>query len=208
MVQSILVGFCRALVAFYFDSFVVSVFDNMVRFSSTLTALVISSHLSPLAPHSSRCTFYLVSSIHHQQARRYDSRTTIFSPEGRLYQVEYAMEAISHASACVGILATDGVVLAAEKRVASKLLDPGMRSDNMYQVDDHIACAVAGITADANILMDYVRRVAQNHTYTFQEPQPVELLVRRICDMKQGYTQYGGMTTARWMCAEQEGMGA
>ena len=54
-------------------------------------------------------------------ARRYDSRTTIFSPEGRLYQVEYAMEAISNAGAAMGILAKDGVVLAAEKKILSKV---------------------------------------------------------------------------------------
>lgn len=54
-------------------------------------------------------------------ARRYDSRTTIFSPEGRLYQVEYAMEAISNAGAALGVLASDGVVLAAEKRITSKV---------------------------------------------------------------------------------------
>lgn len=56
-------------------------------------------------------------------ARRYDSRTTTFSPEGRLYQVEYAMEAISHAGICVGILAEDGIVLAVEKKITSKLLE-------------------------------------------------------------------------------------
>ena len=56
-------------------------------------------------------------------ARRYDSKTTIFSPEGRLYQVEYAMEAISNAGAAIGVLATDGVVLAAEKRILSKVLN-------------------------------------------------------------------------------------
>lgn len=56
-------------------------------------------------------------------ARRYDSRTTIFSPEGRLYQVEYAMEAISHAGTCLGILASDGILIAAEKRNVHKLLD-------------------------------------------------------------------------------------
>jgi hypothetical protein len=60
-----------------------------------------------------------------KMARRYDARTTIFSPEGRLYQVEYAMEAISHAGAAVGILGKDGVVLACEKKIASKLLEPG-----------------------------------------------------------------------------------
>merc|ERR1711879_195639 len=80
-----------------------------------------------------------------KMARRYDARTTIFSPEGRLYQVEYAMEAISHAGAAVGILGKDGVVLACEKKLASKLLEPGKRSEKMYRIDDHIACAVAAV---------------------------------------------------------------
>jgi len=67
------------------------------------------------------------------QARRYDSRTTTFSPEGRLYQVEYAMEAISHAGICVGILAKDGIVLAVEKKITSKLLE-NISSEKMYKV--------------------------------------------------------------------------
>ncbi|KAL6074786.1 Proteasome subunit alpha type-4 [Balamuthia mandrillaris] len=126
-------------------------------------------------------------------ARRYDSRTTIFSPEGRLYQVEYAMEAISHAGAAVGILAQDGVVLAAEKKITSKLLEPGTRSEKMYKIDDNVACAVAGITADANILLNYARLAAQRYLFTYQEPIPIEQLVQQICDTKQGYTQYGGL---------------
>jgi 20S proteasome subunit alpha 3 len=64
-------------------------------------------------------------------SRRYDSRTTIFSPEGRLYQVEYAMEAISHAGTALGVLASDGVVLAAEKKMNSKLLEPSKSSEKM-----------------------------------------------------------------------------
>ena len=103
------------------------------------------------------------------------------------------MEAISHAWAAVGILATDGVVLAAEKRSSSKLLEPGTKSEKMYKIDDHIACAVAGITADANILINYARLCAQRYTFQYQEHQPVEQLVQGICDLKQGYTQYGGL---------------
>jgi 20S proteasome subunit alpha 3 len=97
--------------------------------------------------------------------RRYDRRTTIFSPEGRLYQVEYAMEAISHAGAVVGILAADGVVLGGEKRVTSALLEKTSRCEKMYKIDDHVCAAVAGITADANILIDQARVYAQRHTY-------------------------------------------
>merc|ERR1711998_252589 len=126
-------------------------------------------------------------------SRRYDSRTTIFSPDGRLYQVEYAMEAIGHAGAALGILATDGVVLAAEKIVTSKLLEVEKTSEKMYMVDDHIACAVAGIRADANILINRARLLAQQYQYKYQENMPVEQLIEQICDLKQGYTQFGGM---------------
>lgn len=129
-------------------------------------------------------------------SRRYDTRTTIFSPEGRLYQVEYAMEAISNAGSAIGILAKDGVVLAAEKRITSKLLDThavGVRREKMYRLDDHVAAVVAGITADANILVNYCRLAAQRYMFAFQEPIPVEQLVRSVCDRKQGYTQFGGL---------------
>merc|ERR1712196_342721 len=128
-----------------------------------------------------------------EMARRYDSWTTIFSPEGRLYQVEYAMEAIGHAGAAIGIQAVDGVVLAAEKKTTSKLLESDKTSEKMYMVDEHIACAVAGIRADANILINNARLSAQRHLFKYDEPMPVEQLIQSICDLKQGYTQFGGM---------------
>merc|ERR1711934_1056621 len=127
-----------------------------------------------------------------KMARRYDSRTTIFSPEGRLYQVEYAMEAIGHGGAVIGVLATNGVVLAAEKKTTSKLLESDKTSEKMYMIDNHIACAVAGIRADANILINQARMTAQRHLFKYDEPMPVEQLIQQICDLKQGYTQYGG----------------
>ena len=60
-------------------------------------------------------------------------------------------------------------------------------------VDDHVAVAVAGITADANILINQARLHAQRYRFSFQEPQPVEQLVQSLCDEKQAYTQYGGL---------------
>jgi 20S proteasome alpha/beta subunit len=96
-------------------------------------------------------------------ARRYDSRTTIFSPEGRLYQVEYAMEAISNAGAAIGMLCKDGVVLVAEKKITSKLLDThavGVRREKMYKLDDHVCCAVAGITGVRQAVLEGGREVA------------------------------------------------
>ncbi|KAK4533036.1 hypothetical protein CCYA_CCYA15G3893 [Cyanidiococcus yangmingshanensis] len=130
-------------------------------------------------------------------ARRYDQRVTTFSPDGRLYQVEYALEAISHAGACLGILCSDGVVLAAERRNLSKLLDTRGRltraSEKMYEIDTHVGCAVAGITADANALIQRARLFAQRYLFTYNEPVPLEYLVQQIADAKQGYTQFGGL---------------
>ena len=126
-------------------------------------------------------------------ANRYDSRTTMFSPEGRLHQVEYAIQAISQAGAAVGILSSEGVVLAAEKRITSKLLDIRKSTEKMYKIDDHVACAVAGITSDANILLNHARLIAGRYLYAYQEPIPIEQLLQQICDIKQGYTQFGGL---------------
>jgi len=86
-----------------------------------------------------------------------------------------------------------GVVLAAEKRITSKLLDIRKSTEKMYKVDEHVACAVAGITADANILINYARQAAQRYYYAYQEPMPLEQLLQTICDLKQSYTQFGGL---------------
>ena len=94
-------------------------------------------------------------------ARRYDTRTTIFSPEGRLYQVEYAMEAIGHAGTCLGMLAEDGILLAAERRNTNKLLDEAFHSEKIYHLNENMACSVAGITSDANVLVNELRLIGQ-----------------------------------------------
>ncbi|XP_065836671.1 proteasome subunit alpha type-4-like [Oscarella lobularis] len=124
-------------------------------------------------------------------ARMYDGRTTIFSPEGRLYQVEYAMQAIENAGMCLGVLARDGIVLAAEKRNTNKLLDEVAFSEKIYRLNETTACSVAGITSDANVLTNYLREAAQRYVLTYQEPMPVEQLVCSLCDLKQIYTQRG-----------------
>lgn len=83
------------------------------------------------------------------------------SSQGRLHQVEYAIEAINNAGTCVGLQCTEGVVLAAERRVVSKLLAPSKTSEKTYVLDSHAACLVAGLTADANILIHQARIAAQ-----------------------------------------------
>ncbi|KAK2164853.1 hypothetical protein LSH36_58g16016 [Paralvinella palmiformis] len=110
----------------------------------------------------------------------------------RLYQVEYAMEAIGHAGTCLGILAKDGVILAAEKRNTNKLLDEVSYSEKIYKLYDDMACSVAGITSDANVLTNELRLIAQRYMLQYQEPIPCEQLVSQLCDIKQLYTQLGG----------------
>ncbi|EPY89383.1 hypothetical protein CB1_000113005 [Camelus ferus] len=111
---------------------------------------------------------------------------------GRLYQVEYAMEAIGHAGTCLGILANDGVLLAAERRNIHKLLDEVFFSEKIYKLNEDMACSVAGITSDANVLTNELRLIAQRYLLQYQEPIPCEQLVTALCDIKQAYTQFGG----------------
>jgi 20S proteasome subunit alpha 3 len=103
------------------------------------------------------------------------------------------MEAISHAGTCVGVLSKQGVVLAAEKKVTSKLLESKGASEKMYRLDNHVATAVAGLTADANIVVNYARLTAQRYLIQYGESTPIEQLVQTVCDLKQGYTQFGGL---------------
>jgi len=126
-------------------------------------------------------------------SRRYDQSTTTFSPEGRLHQVEYAIEAINNAGTCVGLQSIDGIVLAAERRVVSKLLAPSKTSEKTYKLSDNTICLVAGLTADANILMQEARVKSQRYLYEYQDPMPIEQCVKAVCDYKQAYTQYGGL---------------
>ncbi|SCM24038.1 proteasome subunit alpha type-4, putative [Plasmodium berghei] len=126
-------------------------------------------------------------------ARRYDSRTTTFSPEGRLYQVEYALEAINNASITIGIITNGGVILGADKVFISKLINKANNFEKIYKIDDHIFCGVAGLNADANILINQSRLYAQRYLYNYNDVEPVAQLVVQICDIKQSYTQYGGL---------------
>jgi len=102
------------------------------------------------------------------------------------------MEAISHAGTCLGILASDGVVIAAEKRNTNKLLDDVAFSEKIYKLHDDMACSVAGITSDANVLTNQLRLFSQRYILQYQEPIPCEQLVATLCDIKQAYTQFGG----------------
>jgi 20S proteasome subunit alpha 3 len=103
------------------------------------------------------------------------------------------MEAINQAQSAIGIRSEEGIVLAAAKGSDSKLLDIRSSTEKMYKIDDHIAVAVAGITADANTLLNFARLEAQRYFYQYQEPIPIEQLLMRVADLKQLYTQSGGL---------------
>ena len=117
-------------------------------------------------------------------SRRYDQSTTTFSPEGRLHQVEYAIEAINNAGTCVGLKSTDGVVLAAERRVVSKLLAPSKTSEKTYTIDDHAACLVAGLNADANILIEEARLGSQRYKHVHSSILSLFFLLMQISPKK------------------------
>ena len=122
----------------------------------------------------------------------YDRAITVFSPDGRLFQVEYAREAVKRGTTAVGVKAVDGVVLLVDKRVTSKLL-VAESIEKIFQLDDHMGAATSGLVADARALIDRARVEAQINKVSYDEPIGVEVLAKKICDFKQTYTQYGGV---------------
>jgi len=116
----------------------------------------------------------------------YDRGVNTFSPEGRLFQVEYAIEAIKLGSTAIGIQTAEGVVLAVEKRITSKLLVPSSVK-KLVKLDQHIGAAMSGLVADARTLVDHARVETQNHWFTFDERLSVESTVQSICDLALGF---------------------
>ncbi|MCS7143774.1 MAG: archaeal proteasome endopeptidase complex subunit alpha [Archaeoglobaceae archaeon] len=122
----------------------------------------------------------------------YDRAITVFSPDGRLFQVEYAREAVKRGATAVGIKIGEGVILVADKRVGSRLLEADT-IEKIYKIDEHICAATSGLVADARILIDRARIEAQINRLTYEEPITVKELAKKICDFKQQFTQYGGV---------------
>ncbi|KAJ3318491.1 proteasome component pup2 [Blyttiomyces sp. JEL0837] len=112
----------------------------------------------------------------------YDRGVNTFSPEGRLFQVEYAIEAIKLGSTAVGIQTNEGVVLAVEKRITSPLLEPSS-IEKILEIDRHLGCAMSGLVADWRIMIDHARVEAQNHWFTYDEKIKVESLTQAVCDL-------------------------
>ncbi len=125
------------------------------------------------------------------QIMGYDRTSAIFSPDGHLLQVEYAEKTVKLGSSSVGMVASDGVVVIADKRIKDKLMLPES-SAKIHEVDSHVAATAAGILSDARILIERAQLSAQQHRLTYDSPVNTESLVKEIADIKQNFTQYGG----------------
>jgi proteasome alpha subunit len=123
---------------------------------------------------------------------KYDRALTVFSPEGRLFQVEYALEAVRRGTLAVAVKSEENVCLAAQIKIPSVLMDADS-IDKIFQVDEHIGVAISGLHADSRALINYARVQAQSFRLTYDEPVRLKMLVKSIADMKQMYTQYGGI---------------
>jgi proteasome alpha subunit len=119
--------------------------------------------------------------------RGYDHGITTFSPDGRLFQVEYARESVKRGTTTAGLKFKDGVVLVCDKR----LIIPES-IEKMFKIDGHIGIATSGLVADARQLVARARVEAQINRITYGATIPVDVMVKKICDFKQSFTQYGG----------------
>ena len=122
----------------------------------------------------------------------YDRSITMFSPDGRLLQVEYAKKTVKQGSTALAIACKDGVVFVADKRVTSKLLVPEA-IEKMFRIDDHIGVAASGIISDARVLVDRSQLRAQQHAVTYDSKIDVLSIVKEMCDLKQICTQSAGL---------------
>jgi proteasome alpha subunit len=126
----------------------------------------------------------------NQQQQQYDRGKTIFSPDGRLFQVEYAKEAVKKGATATGLTYENGVVLAATRTVEDlRVRNP----EKVFKVEDHAGLVTSGLVADGRELVDEVRDEAQKYLMTYDEEAPIQVLSKFIADKCQQFTQYGGV---------------
>lgn len=128
--------------------------------------------------------------IQHQQMG-YDRAITMFSPDGRLLQVEYAKKTVKQGSTALGVTTNEGVILLTDKRVVDTLIVPGA-VEKIFQVDDHIIATAAGIIPDARVLVERAQVRAQQHSVTYDSPVEVITIVKDLTSLMQLTTQSGG----------------
>ncbi|CCD26326.1 proteasome core particle subunit alpha 4 NDAI_0H01520 [Naumovozyma dairenensis CBS 421] len=123
----------------------------------------------------------------------YDRALSIFSPDGHIFQVEYALEAVKRGTCAVGIKGKNCVVLGCERRSTLKLQDPRITPSKISKIDSHLVLSFSGLNADSRILIEKARIEAQSHRLTLEDPVTVEYLTRYIAGVQQRYTQSGGV---------------
>src|SRR3989344_2249379 len=126
------------------------------------------------------------------QLMGYDRAITMFSPDGRLLQVEYAKKTVRQGSTAIGMVCSDGVLLVADKRGVDSLIVPES-VEKIWQIDDHIGASASGILSDARVLIDRAQLKAQQNRVTYDSEIDTSSIVKDICDLKQVCTQSGGL---------------
>lgn len=122
----------------------------------------------------------------------YDLSTTTYSPDGKLFQIEYAMKAVDNSGTAVGVRVKDGIVFGVEKIVISKMLEPGSNR-RIYTVDKHVGLTFAGLTADARALVNRARSEAKQYKSFYQLAIPTHVLSERTSQYVHAYTLYGSV---------------
>ena len=130
-------------------------------------------------------------SINHQMMG-YDRAITMFSPDGRLLQVEYAKKTVKQGSTAIGMVCSDGVLLVTDKRIVDPLV-VSEAIEKIFQIDDHIGATASGIISDARVLIERAQVKAQQHRVTYDTQIDILSIVKNICDLKQICTQSGGL---------------
>lgn len=121
----------------------------------------------------------------------YDRAITIFSPDGHLFQVEYAQEAVKKGSTAVGVKGENSVVIAVEKK-SSPVLQDERTIKKIHQIDSHVVLAFAGLNADARVLVDRARVECQSHRLSRSDPVTLKYITKHIASVKQKFTQSNG----------------
>lgn len=125
------------------------------------------------------------------QMMGYDRTSTMFSPDGRLLQVEYAKKAVKQGTTAIGMVCRDGILLIADRRITEKWI-VARSVEKVFQVDDHIAATSSGYVMDGRVLIERAQLIAQQYRVSNDEPIDIIELVKEIADVKQFFTQYGG----------------
>jgi len=124
-------------------------------------------------------------------SRGYDMTPTMYSPDGRIYQVEYAIETVKRGAIAIGLQAKDGIIIAVEE--VSRDLQVEDITQKIFQVDDHIGIAAAGYIPDARVMVDNARFFSQSNKLTYDESVEIEAVARHLADQSHQFTQYSGV---------------